>query len=110
MEIVMDDLNAISQRDKVVIQDLLEQERIGEDAFAKYYKGDPSGAQQVKDVLRASAVNIRSLRNSSLRHQAKDLLTELNKVIDEYMKNPSNDNLGALKSGVGQYKNFLSQF
>jgi len=106
----MDDLGAISPKDKAIVQNLLQQEQIGEDGFIKYYKGDPSGVQQVKEALNASAVNIRSLHNSTLRHQAKDLLTGLNKAIADYMRNPSNDNLNVLKSGIDHYKDFLNQF
>jgi len=106
----MDDLGAISPKDKVIIQDLVQQEQLGEDGFIKYYKGDPSGVQQVKEALSASATGIRSLHNSTLRHQAKDLLTGLNKAIAAYMKNPSSDNLDVLKSGIDHYKDFLNQF
>ena len=106
----MDDLGPISQKDKVIMQNLQQQEQIGEDGFIKYYKGDPDGAQQVKEALSASASNIRSLHNSSLRSQAKDLLAELNKAIAAYMKLPSSDNLDALKSGIDHYKDFLNQF
>ena len=106
----MDDLGSISPKDKSIIQDLVQQEQLGEDGFIKYYKGDPAGAQEVKDALRASATNVRSLHNSSLRHQAQDLLAGLNKAIAAYMRNPSDDNLGVLKSGIDHYKDFLNQF
>jgi|GEM_PF-3492145 len=106
----MDDVGAISPKDKAVVQNLIQQEQIGEYGFAKYTRGDPAGIQEVKEALKASAKNIRSFDNSVLRHQAKDLFTELNKAIAAYMKNPSTDNLHTLKSDIDQYKDFLNQF
>jgi hypothetical protein len=103
--------DSISPKDSAILQDLKKQEEIGEQGFAVFYKGDQqTGAKLIKHAFDLSASDVRSLKNSYLRQNAEALLNEMNKAIRNYMKQPSDENLSALKSEVENYKSFLGKF
>lgn len=107
----MDTINLMSPKDTTVLQDLLKQEKLGETGFAAFYQGNQqAGIQQMKQALYSSNVDVQLINDYSIHGQTTNLLTALNKAISQYMKNPSDENLSALKSDAADYKGFLSQF
>ena len=103
--------DSISPKDTVILENLKKQEQIGEEGFAMFYKGDQeTGSQLIKQAFDVSANDVRALKNSYLRQHAQSLLNEMNKAIQAYMKQPTNENLAALKSEAENYKSFLSRY
>jgi uncharacterized protein YwgA len=98
----------IHPKDAAIMQNLAALEEAGENGFKAYYSGDKeTGSQEIKKVLHDSAKNINSLHDAQLRKEAKKLLNLTNKAIQEYMKNPSDSTLSALKSDIDAYKGFI---
>jgi hypothetical protein len=107
----MDGPDSISPKDTEIWQNLKKQEKIGEKGFAVFYKGDEeTGTQLIKEAFEASSSGIRSLKNSYLRDNAQELLNEMGKAVQNYMKKPSDENLNALQSELENYKSFLNRY
>jgi len=103
--------DSISHKDLSVLQSLKKQEQIGEEGFAVYYRGDEeTGTELMKRALESSTADIGSLKNSHLKEHAEALLKEMAQAIQNYMKNPCDENLDALKTGAENYKSFLNQY
>lgn len=103
--------DSVSPKDIAVMQNLKKQEKIGEEGFAVYYRGDEeTGNALMQQALDVSTAHVHTLKNSHLREQADELLKEMCQAIQNYMKHPSDENLDALKSGAENYKSFLNQF
>jgi hypothetical protein len=103
--------DSISPKDVDVMQKLKQQEQIGEQGFAVYYRGDEeTGMELMKQALEGSTADIRTLKNSYLREHAEQLMKEMGQAIQNYMKKPCDENLDALKVGAENYKSFLDQY
>jgi len=103
--------DSISPKDVDVLQKLKQQEEIGEQGFAVYYRGDQeTGMELMKQALEDSKADIGTLHNSYLREHAEQLMKAMSQAIQTYMKHPSDENLDALKSGAESYKTFLNQY
>jgi hypothetical protein len=99
----------IHPKDQSIINTLAALEEAGEKGFMAYYHGDHKvGSQEVKEALHKSAQTINGFQDPQLRREAKKLLNVANKAIFAYMKNPTDDNLGTLKTDIDAYKGFLA--
>lgn len=100
----------INPKDQIIFHNLAALEEAGEKAFSDYYSGDTEAAsEKISQSLNESAKSINSIHDPELRKEAKKLLDVTNKAINEYMKNPSEQNLDVLQADVDNYKDFLDE-
>jgi len=103
-------MDPIAPKDAALLQDLQKQLEIGKEGFSLYYHGNlEEGTKQIKQALHDSEIDIQSINNIRLHRQAENLLNKMNAAIRDYMKQPSDENLDALKSKLETYEQFLDQ-
>jgi hypothetical protein len=103
-------MDPIAPKDAALLQDLQKQLEIGKAGFSLYYQGNlEEGAREIKQALKDSVLDIQAIDNFRLHRQAKNLLNQMNAAIRDYMKQPSDEKLDALKSKLETYEQFLNQ-
>lgn len=106
----MSDTGSINPNDRSILQHLYEQEQRGEDAFVSFYKGNPSGADEMGKIMKESLKEASDIQDPALRKQAKEFLKGLNQNIKEYIKDSASVDMDSLQSNIESYKSFLSHY
>ena len=106
----MSDTNSVNPNDRSIFQHLYEQEQRGEDAFVSFYKGNPSGADEMDRILKESITVAGEIQDPALRKQAKEFLKSLNQNIMGYIKDSTSADVDALQSKIEDYKSFLKDY
>lgn len=106
----MSDTGPINPNDQAIFQHLYEQEQRGEDAFVRFYKGNPAGADEMDKILKESMKEAGDIQDPALRKQAKEFLKGLNQNIMGYIKDSASADVDALQSKIEDYKSFLKDY